>query len=349
MIHPDVARSVLKEKAGEAAGGKDPQEERKRIRIEQKSAKGKTVGGFFKFHYNPWLEAERKSGKATAKRLKSCFEWLFEKPMVEITPFLIQGWSKKRLKAGLSPHTVNRDTVALKAMLSKAVEWNFLDKSPLAKMKRTKAEDNSRVRYLSPDEEKRLFEALDKREEKKRTERSNHNDWRKKRGLVPLHYILESEFAGHLKPIVMLAINTGLRRGELFNLEWRDIDFLHNKLTVRAAATKSAKVRHIPLNSVARDTLKRWQKQPSDSGLIFPGKEDNRLNNISTAWGTLISDAKIEDFTFHDLRHCFATKVLKCGADIVTVSKLLGHTDLKMTLRYSHVTDETLTAAVEGI
>lgn len=348
-IHPDTARSILAKKKGEAADGVDPQAERKRKRTEQKEAKSKTVGGFFKLQYNPWLEAERKSGKATAKRIESCFEWLFDKPMVEITPFLIQGWRKKRLEAKRSPHTVNRDTVALKAMLSKAVEWNFLDKNPLAKLKRTKAEDNSRVRYLTPDEETRLLEELDKRESRKRTERTNHNDWRKKRDLPPLPKITESEFTDHLKPIAMLALNTGLRRGELFSLEWRDIDYLHNKLTVRAAATKSAKVRHIPLNLVARDTLKRWQKQTSDMGLIFPGKKGKRLDNISTAWNKLISDAEIIDFTFHDLRHCFATKVLKGGADIVTVSKLLGHSDLKMTLRYTHVTDDALVTAVENL
>lgn len=348
-IHPDTARSILAKKKGEAADGIDPQAERKRQRAEQKSAKSKTVGGFYELQYEPWLETERKSGKATAKRLKSCFEWLFSKPMQDVTPFIIQSWRKKRLEAGRSPHTVNRDVVALKAMISKAVEWDLLDSNPLSKLKRAKADDNSRVRYLSPDEEQRLFEALAAREKKKRTERNSHNMWRKKRNLAPLPKFTKNQFTDHLMPMVILAINTGLRRGEIFNLEWQDIDFLHNRLTVRAAATKSAKTRHIPLNTMTLKTLRRWQEQTNDTGLVFPGKEGQRLDNISTAWRNVIDDAEIENFTFHDLRHCFATKVLKGGADIVTVSKLLGHSDLKMTLRYSHVTDEALINAVENL
>jgi integrase len=343
------ARKLFIIKSGQVAEGKDPGEERKRKRIEQKKAKSRTVGGFFELEYLPWLLTERKSGKATGKRLKSCFEWLFNKPLHEATPFLLQSWQKKKLKAKRSAHTVNRDMVALKAMLSKAVEWNFLEKNPLSNMKRAKAADNSRVRYLSPDEEKQLFAALDQREADGRAARIRFNEWRRQRHLDPFPGIADSNYIDHLKPLVLLALNTGLRRGELFSLEWRDIDFLHNRLTVRAAASKGAKIRHIPLNANSRDALKRWQKQPGDSVLVFPGKKGNRLDNISAAWRKLITDAEVEDFTFHDLRHDFATKTLKAGADIVTVSKLLGHSDLKMTLRYSHVTDETLTAAVERL
>jgi integrase len=240
--------------------------------------------------------------------------------------------------------------VALKAMLSKAVEWNFLEKNPLSNMKRAKAADNSRVRYLSPDEEKRLFTALEKRENDGRDARSRFNEWRRQRHLKPLPEITKNEFIDHLQPIVLLALNTGLRRGEIFDLEWSDIDSLHNRLTVRAASAKGAKTRHLPLNATARTILKRWRKQNSDTtGLVFLGKEGKRLDNISSAWRKLVLDAEVGGFTFHDLRHDFATKTLKAGADIVTVSKLLGHSDLKMTLRYSHVTDETLTAAVERL
>jgi integrase len=319
-----------------------------------KAAKGKTLGGFFKLHYRPWLDTERKSGKATAARLENCFEWLFDKPMSELTPFLIQGWRKKRLEDGRSPHTVNRDLTALKAMLSTAVEWGFIENHPLAKLKRAKAGDNARVRYLLPDEEIRLFDAIAKRETEGREKRARFNAWRLQRHLDPLPEIPEDQFIDHLQPLIILALNTGLRRGELFSLEWSDIDLLHNRITVKAAATKAGKKRHIPLNATAHDILKRWQKQTSDKELVFPGRPQKdgiskQLDNISTAWRKLITDAKIDGFKFHDLRHDFATKALKAGADIVTLSKLLGHSDLKMTLRYSHVTDEALTAAVAGL
>lgn len=348
-IHPDVAKTVAKEKAGEAAKGKDPQEERKEKRTELKMAKFKTVGGFFEHQYASYLLTGRKSGKQTAKRIKGCFGWLFDKPMSEITPFLLQGWQKKQLEAGKSPITVNRDLADLKSMLSKAVEWDFIAVHPLEKMKPAKTEDNSRVRYLSPDEEKRLFAALAQREAAGRQARTRFNEWRQKRDLDPLPEIPDGAFIDHLNPLVILALNTGLRRGELFSLEWRDIDFLHSRLTVRAAAAKGAKTRYIPLNATARDVLKRWQKQTSNIGFIFPGRNGKRLDNITSSWSRLVKSAQLKDFTFHDLRHDFATKALKGGADIVTVSNLLGHASLKMTLRYSHVTNDALVEAVERL
>jgi integrase len=345
----EQARRLFKVKTGHVADGKDPGEERKRKRIERKKAKSRTVGGFFEFEYLPWLLTERKSGKATGERLKSCFEWIFNKPMTEVVPFLLKGWCKNRLDAGRSPHTVNRDLGALKAMLSKAVEWSVLEKSPLAGMKKIKAEDNDRVRYLSSDEEKRLFEALDQRETDGRAARTRFNKWRQQRHLEPFPEIAENEFTDHLQPLVILALNTGMRRGEMFSLLWSDINTSDNLLTVRSSTAKTAKIRYIPLNAKARDVLKRWKNQTSDTGLIFPGEEGERLDNVKTSWGNLKTKAELVDFRFHDLRHDFATKTLKAGADLVTLSKLLGHKNIEMTMRYAHVTDDALVAAVEGL
>lgn len=355
-IHPDTARGILTKRKGEAADGQDPQAERKRKRAEAKAAKFQTVGGFYKNQYASFLQTERKSGKLIERRIKSCFEWLFDKPMSEVTPFLLQSWRKQQLESGKSAITVNRDAADLKAMLSKAVEWGFLATHPLSRLKPAKAEDNSRVRFLTPDEENRLLNALDQREADARAARERFNEWRKKRHLDLLPLIPDGHYTDHLKPLVLLALNTGLRRGELFSLEWRDIDFLHNRLTVRAAAAKGAKPRHVPLNTSARDLLKQWKKQQKNddegkvlTGLVFPGDEGKRLDNIASSWRNLTTKANLADFTFHDLRHTFATRALQGGADIVTLSKLLGHSSLKMTLRYSHVTDEALVAAVEGL
>lgn len=348
-LHPDVAKTVLKEKIGEAAKGIDPQAERQKKRKAEKTAKFQTVGGFLEHHYSSFLKTERKSGPETERRIRSCFGWLLEKPMRDITPFLLQSWRKKQLEGGKSPATVNRDLTSLKALLSKAVELGFIDHHPLAKLKPAKGADNARVRYLSTDEEKRLFAAIENREAEGRQARERFNLWRKQRHLDLLPEISKDHFIDHLQPIVLLALNTGLRRGEIFNLEWRDIDFLHHRLTVRAASAKGAKTRHVPLNKTAHDILNRWRSQTTSKGLIFSNKKGERLDNITTSWGNLVSAAKLEDFTFHDLRHDFATRTLRAGADIVTVSKLLGHSDLKMTMRYAHVNDETLQAAVNRL
>lgn len=348
-IHPDVARNTAKKKAGEVASGIDPQEERQQRRKEQVAAKAKSLAGFLDIHYASFLATERRSGSKTEKRIRSLFSWLLDTPMDTITPLQIQSWRKKQLEGGKSPVTVNRDLADLKSMLSKAVELGVITEHPLAKLKPVKTDDNSRVRYLSPDEERRLFEALDKRESEAREARRRFNEWRRQRRLDPLPEITEQEFSDHLKPLIILALNVGLRRGELFKLEWQDIDFAHNILTVRAAAAKGGKPRHIPLNPIALQTLKQWKKQGSGSSLVFPGKNGERLDNIASSWRSVITESKIKDFHFHDCRHDFATKILRSGTDIVVLSKLMGHATLKMTLRYAHVSDTSLVTAVDRL
>jgi integrase len=349
-VHPEVARTMAQKRSGEVASGTDPQAEKKRKKAEGKAAKAKTFNTFLDDHYAPFLTTERKSGKATEKRIRSLFcDWLGDKPMDAITPFLVMNWRKKQLEGGKSPATVNRDLTALKAMLSKAVEMGVIAEHPLMKLKPAKVTDDNRVRYLSPDEEARLFKALEDREENARAARRRFNEWRIERHLDPMPEISEEEFSDHLKPLVLLALNTGMRRGELFSLQWGDVDFLHGRLTVRASATKGNKTRYIPLNQAARAVLQQWQKQTGGTGLVFPGKKGKKMDNITTSWENLMASAEIEDFRFHDCRHHFATMTLKSGADIVTVSKLLGHASLNMTMRYSHVSDDILAAAVDRL
>jgi len=346
---PTQARDVCRIKAAEVAFGGDPGKDLLLKRTERVEAKGKTVGGYFELTYKPMIEERDKSGKATAARIKACFEQdFFNKALSEVTPLMIHAWRKKRL-ASVTPHTVNRDENAFKAMLANAAEMGKIAKSPLAGMKKIKCADNSRVRYLSKDEQDRLHAALDQRERNAIDARHRLNEWRRQRNLDPLPAFPEAGFIDHLQPIIILAMNTGLRRGELFSLLWSDLDLINNSLTVRAAAAKGARKRHVPLNKTARAMLKRWGKDKDTSGLVFPGKGGKRLDNISTSWSNLLTAAQIDGFNFHDLRHHFATMTLKAGCDIVTLSKLLGHKTLEMTLRYAHVTDEAAVSAVDRL
>jgi integrase len=211
-------------------------------------------------------------------------------------------------------------------------------------VKQLKIDSNAKNRYLSPEESLSLREALENRELKHRVQRERFNQWRSERGYDA--YPGFGVFTDHLKPMVLLALNTGMRQGELFNLKWEDVNFAGRILTVVGAMAKSGKTRHIPLNDEALLVLCCWYKQRKESELVFPNANGGRLDNISTSWENIIKAAQIKNFRFHDLRHDFASKLVMAGVDLNTVRELLGHSDIKMTLRYAHLAPEKLAAAV---
>ncbi len=133
-----------------------------------------------------------------------------------------------------------------------------------------------------------------------------------------------------------------MRRGELLNLRWADVDT--NQLIVQGGIAKSSQSRVIPLNLEARQILREWN---SDCEWVFPGPDESPLTTIQKSWSTIRQAAKIPQLRFHDLRHTFATRILEKGAHIKTVKELLGHADIATTARYLHATDETKRKAVE--
>ena len=142
--------------------------------------------------------------------------------------------------------TINRDVACLRALLSKAVEWGQIDKHPLAKLKPLKVDHKRKVRSLSYVEEQRLRTALINRDKEHKEARKRGNQWRSARGYPPLPTLIFHEYADHSTPLVLLSINTGLRRGELFALRWKDINLQRKILTVEGKFTKSGVTRHIP-------------------------------------------------------------------------------------------------------
>lgn len=310
------------------------------------SEKPITLGDFIADHYAPWALAHQKAGQATVDALKACFGDLYDRELRNLSAFDVERFKAKRLKAKIKPATVNRDLDRIRSVFSRAVEWGFLTEHPLKTVKRAKGADNSRVRYLSPDEEKRLRDALAARENERRASRERHNAWHAARGSVGHPQWPEDGFTDHLMPLVLVAMNTGLRRGELFGLSWSDVSLPGKLLTVTAGNAKSRKARHVPLNDEAADVLKRWKAQGEGAGLVFPGAGGAKLTNVNKSWDGLVTDAKLTDFRFHDLRHDFASKLVMAGVDLNTVRELLGHSDIAMTLRYSHLAPDKLADAV---
>jgi integrase len=269
-----------------------------------------------------------------------------DRSLDEITPWIIEKWRTTRLKDGIAHSSVNRDTAALKGVLSKAVEWGVIDVHPLSAIKPLKVDHSPNVRYLSESEEESLRRALIDRETQFRASRESANKWRRERGREELPDISDTPFVDHLRPIVLLAINTGMRRGEIFNLGWGDVDLVSNMVTIKGKKSKSGHTRYVPLNDEVRETLLLWKGMSGGSGLVFPSKDGNPLDNVRRAWGTALEMAEITDFRFHDLRHHFASRLVMEGTDLNTVRELLGHSDIKMTLRYAHLSPEHKAEAV---
>jgi len=305
--------------------------------------KASTLRAFIDHEFEPWASSNLKWGIGAAKRIKTVFEDRLDKPLADPSmAWVIEKWRSRRLKDGIAAGTVNRDVGQLKSALAKAVEWNIIEANPLDPVKLRRI-DNARVRYLTVDEDKRLRAALAKRDREAVAGRKRSNKHRDARGDDPLPVLPIGGYADHLTPMVLLALNSGLRRGELTALTWDDINLATKMLVVRAAAAKGGRSRHIPLNREAVDVLTRWQRQHNGAGRLFP------VRDVKTAWRSLMQDAAIKGFTFHDLRHSFASNLVMARVDLNTVRELLGHQDLKMSLRYSHLAPEHKAAAVELI
>lgn len=305
-----------------------------------------TFAAFVRDHFEPWALAHQKQGRATLDALKAQFSFLDDKPLADITAAQIEKFKTDRLKAGMKPATVNRDLDRIRGALSRAVDFGLLQAHPLQPVKRVKGEDNTRVRYLSDDEEKALRKALAARDTLAATQRASANAWRSKRDIEPLPAI--TDYSDHLTPLVLVALNTGLRRGELFGLTWENVNLDAKRLTVAAGTAKSRRARHIPLNLEAVEVL-RALKPRKAAGLVFPGEGGGRLTNVNKSWAGIVTAAELDDFRFHDLRHTFASKLVMRGVDLNTVRELLGHSDIKMTLRYAHLAPDHLADAVSRL
>ncbi|WP_433769361.1 phage integrase [Pseudomonas putida] len=299
--------------------------------------------------YMPWFETHHKGHEKTLHTLDNNFNAIMAQRIDAITgrdlDQIRTGW----MQSGNKPSTVNRKMGSISGVFSRAVEWEYISSHPMEKLKALKVDSMGLVRYLDADETKRLREALDARQDEARAERETANKWRADRGKELMPCLQELPFTDHLKPMVLVSLNTGMRRGELFDLKWSAVNFHTKTITAAGATTKTSDTRHIPMNKEAFGVLDDWKKQAGKSRYVFPSQAGGRLEDIKSAWLNLLERAKIEGFRWHDMRHDFASRLVMAGVPLNTVRDLLGHADIKMTLRYAHLAPGTKAAAVELI
>jgi len=307
-----------------------------------------TYREFLEGNYAAWAKSSQKAYGQNLKRLATAFKKLLDKPLDKITGLDIERWRVGEVERGLSNQTINRDISSIKASFNRAFYWGILPVNPLAKIKKARVDDCLKVRYLSEAEEYRLREAIEAREERRRAERDSANRWRAERGYVLLPSLSDLAFTDHVKSLILLSINTGCRRGELFDLTWENIDLDRRILTVTGATAKSRRMRHIPLNREATSVLLNWHAQSEEqSGLVFVNEQGERFDRANSSWRRLLKNAQIASFRCHDMRHHFASRLAMGGVDLNTIRELLGHSDYAMTLRYAHLAPEFKLKAVE--
>jgi len=218
------------------------------------------------------------------------------KRLDQITPLDVEQYKNARRKL-VGPATVNKELACFKTMFSKAVIWGKAAANPVKKVTFFR-EPPGRVRFLSLEEIQRLL----------------------------------AEAAEHLKPILLVALHTGMRKSEILSLTWRDVDLRQRIIYVRTS--KNGTAREVPMADPVYATLSRLVL---DDGPVFRHADGSRVVSIRTAFDRAVRRAKIEEFSFHDLRHTFASYLVMNGVELVTVKELLGHKAIQMTLRYAHL------------
>jgi len=225
----------------------------------------------------------------------------------QITPEILSDYRDERLMS-VKPATVYQELGLIRRMFNVAKrEWRWAIDNPATYISFHVGDSNKRDRWLTSEEEERLLKE------------------------VTLEW---------LKRIIVFAIHTGMRRGEIVNLKWQDVD-LRRKI-IRVEKSKNHMKRGIPMNNSAFELLNK-QKVRDISGKVFPVKGQT----ISIAFIRTVKRAKIENFRFHDLRHTFATILVQKGVDLYKVKKLLGHKTITMTERYAHHYPESLRSSIE--
>jgi len=218
---------------------------------------------------------------------------------------MIEGYKRERAKL-VKKSTINRELDTLRNMLYKAVEWGYIEKSPYHGVKKYKV-NNTNLRILSNEEFELLYNAA----------------------------------TDQFKPILLMAVRTGMRLGEILSLKWDDINFKEDYLLVKDS--KNYESRYIPIHPELKEALINL-KENSNNEYVFEGRK-----TIKRQWQKAFKGSGIPYCRFHDLRHTFGSNLAMNGVDIVTVAELLGHKDLSMTKRYSHPTPEHKREAVNKI
>lgn len=283
----------------------------------------KFFADFVENSYKPYAKAHKKGYDVEVSSLKPLIETFGNKRLYEITPEQIETFKRKRATEKTSrgtiraKSTVNREIAVLSAVFGLAKNYGEIKENPVSRVKYY-GNLKSRDRVLSDDEEKLLFESI-KGDEK-------------------------------LSRQVKILLYTGLRRGELFKIEWRDVDLSEGFINLRAEITKANRARTIPMLSNVQEIFEALRREAGDvetKEKVFAGA-DNQNQTLSSKFREVCDELGFNDVALHTLRHTFSTRADKYKVGAFAQKELLGHSKLTMTDKYTHPSKETLKASLGG-
>lgn len=252
-------------------------------------------------------------------------EFLTEKyPFVtkisHLGPRLFEDYKSYRFEDDAGNKTINMELKTLRGVFALAKSWGYCKENPTDGVKSLKITNGITPRFLTDDECKKLLESC--------------NEW---------------EY-----PIFFAFLNTGMRKGELLNLEWNDVDFDRRKIKIRVKDDWTPKTaeREIPINNQLMEVLKKLKETNKKGTLVFQDERGGPIENnrLRKRLMSLTRRCGFPDATkLHTLRHTFASHLVMKGVDLPTVSKLMGHTDIETTMIYSHLADSHVDKAIEKL
>lgn len=262
--------------------------------------------------YVKWAERQRCFCKKSYL-IKQLVDEYGHYPLRRFDTRMAEQLQTERLQKGNKPATINRLLATMKHMFTKAVDWNMVEEDTLKRIRRAKLleENNRRLRYLSREECQALVNACQ----------------------------------DHLRPIVITALNTGMRKEEILSLTWDSVDLKHGFILLDK--TKNGERREIPINGTLRETLSGLVRRINVPYVFHDPKTGQRYMNIKKSFSSACRRTGIRDFHPHDCRHTFASQLVMAGVDLTTVKELLGHKTLTMTLRYAHLAPAHKVKAVD--
>ena len=238
--------------------------------------------------------------------------------LTDITVEKIETYKFERIKK-ISPSTVNKELIALRHLFNKAILWSYLKRNPAKEVDKLRVKEK-KFRFLTIEEVNTFLSAC----------------------------------SSFMKPIFLTAIHTGLRKSELFRLEWEDIDFERQYVLVsnkEAAHTKNYRNREIPMSSQLVDEFKKLKAEfENGHGQVFRKRDGTpHRGEVRRPLESVIKQTGLKRFTLHDLRHTFASHLIMEGVDLPTVQKLMGHANITTTMIYAHLAPDHLKNAIDRL
>ena len=313
VLSLDQARNAALTTRARIILGEDPVEEKRTLR------QIPTLAAFALERYLPYVQGYKRAWKCDETWLRVHILPKFgQRYLDEISQGEVIAFQHAKRAEGYKPATVNRFIILLRYAYNLAKKWRIpgADKNPAAGIPLFE-ENNQKERYLSADESQRLVAQV----------RQSPNP--------------------QLQYIVPLLILLGCRKRELLGSEWSHFDL--ERRTWRIPLSKSGKARHVPLSAdviAILGQLPRWEGCP----YVVPNPKTKKpFQSVFHAWDTARQRAGLADVRMHDLRHSTASFLVNSGRSLYEVQKILGHTQLKTTQRYAHLSQETLLEAVDSL